>query len=75
MMNPFENPQGAYKVLLNNEGQYSLWPGFVEVPAGWTSVYGQAGRDECVAYIESHWSDMRPRSLMQAEAALEKRGL
>ncbi len=36
MTNPFEDPEGTYLVLVNDEGQHSLWPSFAEVPAGWT---------------------------------------
>lgn len=62
--NPFDDPDAMYKVLVNEEGQHSLWPDFVEVPAGWQIVHGSAGRQSCVDYIESHWTDMRPKSLI-----------
>lgn len=62
--NPFEDPDGTYLVLCNDEGQYSLWPAFVEVPAGWTVVLPASGRQECLDHIEEHWTDMRPRSLV-----------
>src|SRR5205807_1026521 len=42
--NPFEDPNGRYFVLINDEGQYSLWPAFVKVPDGWTVVHGEDGR-------------------------------
>ncbi|MFD5204920.1 MbtH family protein, partial [Streptomyces sp. NPDC058375] len=38
MTNPFEDEDGAYLVLVNDEGQHSLWPAFAEVPSGWTVV-------------------------------------
>lgn len=63
MTNPFENPDGTYKVLVNDENQHSLWPTFVEVPAGWTPVFGDDTRQACLDYIETHWTDLRPRSL------------
>lgn len=59
MSNPFEDKDEAYVVLINEAGQYSLWPGFSLVPAGWTKVFEQ-DREACLAYIESHWTDMRP---------------
>ncbi len=43
MANPFENADGTYLVLINEEGQYSLWPGFIDVPSGWTVVHEQKG--------------------------------
>ena len=36
MTNPFDDPDGRFLVLVNHEGQYSLWPSFSEVPAGWS---------------------------------------
>ncbi|MGW5354053.1 MbtH family protein [Streptomyces sp. NPDC004031] len=67
MSNPFENPDGVYRVLVNDEGQHSLWPDFAAVPAGWTVAHGPAGRQDCLDHIEAHWKDMRPRSLAEAE--------
>ncbi|MFC4533403.1 MbtH family protein [Sphaerisporangium dianthi] len=67
MSNPFENPDGVYSVLVNAEGQHSLWPDFAEVPAGWTAVHGPAARQECLAYIEANWTDMRPKSLVDQD--------
>lgn len=66
MTNPFEDPEGTYLVLINAEGQYSLWPSFVEVPAGWTVVLNNDSRQACIDYIDTHWSDMRPKSLIEA---------
>lgn len=65
MTNPFEEPDGTYHVLVNDEDQHSLWPSFAEVPAGWRIVHGPAGRESCVAYVEEHWTDLRPRSLRE----------
>jgi MbtH protein len=64
MSNPFENADGAYTVLVNDEGQHSLWPDFADVPAGWTAVHGPATRQECLEYVEANWTDMRPKSLI-----------
>ncbi|SFL67658.1 MbtH family protein [Pelosinus propionicus] len=63
MINPFEDENGTYYVLNNQEGQYSLWPVFVDVPAGWSVIYGEESRMVCLDYISSQWSDMRPNSL------------
>ncbi|WP_228561783.1 MbtH family protein [Catenulispora rubra] len=68
MTNPFEDPDANYLVLVNDEGQHSLWPAFIEVPVGWTSVFGEAARQECLDYIEANWTDMRPKSLIAAMA-------
>jgi MbtH protein len=61
--NPFENDEGVFAVLTNDEGQHSLWPEFADIPAGWTVVHGPATRAECLDYVTANWMDMRPRSL------------
>ena len=66
MTNPFDDEDGVFLVLLNDEDQHSLWPEFAEVPAGWRVVFGPAGRAESLEYVETHWVDMRPRSLIKA---------
>jgi uncharacterized protein YbdZ (MbtH family) len=66
--NPFDDETGNFLVLVNDEDQYSLWPTFVDIPGGWQQVFGAAGRAECLAYVEEHWTDMRPRSLREAMA-------
>ena len=63
MTNPFENENGTYVVLINDEGQYSLWPAFIDVPSGWDTEYGEESRTLCLDYINSKWIDMRPNSL------------
>ncbi|MFF3272717.1 MbtH family protein [Streptomyces chrestomyceticus] len=65
MTNPFENPDSTYLVLVNDEGQHSLWPSFADVPAGWTVAHGEDTRDACLAHVEEHWTDMRPKSLVR----------
>jgi MbtH protein len=64
MANPFEDEDGNYLALMNDEGQYSLWPEFAEVPDGWQIMYSGGRRQDALAYIEAHWTDMRPRSLV-----------
>jgi MbtH protein len=66
MTNPFDDPDGSFFVLVNDEGQHSLWPTFAEVPAGWTVVHGEADRQSCLDYVDEHWTDMRPNSLIRA---------
>lgn len=63
MINPFDDPDARHRVLVNAEGQYSLWPEFADPPSGWEAVHGPAGREECTEYVERHWADMRPRAL------------
>ncbi len=71
MENPFENPDGVYLVLVNGENQHSLWPAFVEVPEGWRVVYGESTRQSCLDYIDEHWTDLRPKSLVDAMSAMD----
>ncbi|MFI1396047.1 MbtH family protein [Streptomyces sp. NPDC020681] len=66
MSNPFENPEGVYSVLVNDEDQHSLWPDFADVPAGWHVAHGPATRQSCMEYIEANWTDMRPKSLQES---------
>jgi MbtH protein len=53
----------VYKVLINHEEQYSLWPADLEIPAGWREAGKSGPKDECVAYVDEVWTDMRPLSL------------
>ncbi|MBD0421119.1 MbtH family protein [Streptomyces sp. NPDC052309] len=66
MANPFEDDNAEYYVLVNDEGQHSIWPVFAEIPAGWEKAHGAASRQECLDYVNEHWTDMRPRSLAAA---------
>jgi MbtH protein len=72
-VNPFENEQGRYLVLVNDEGQHSLWPSFVPVPAGWRTTFGVDSRQACLDHIEREWTDMRPKSLVAAMTADARR--
>jgi MbtH protein len=65
LANPFESDDLTYRVLVNDEGQHSLWPAFRPTPAGWAEVGPTGGRETCLAWIETHWTDMRPKSLRQ----------
>jgi MbtH protein len=67
--NPFDDEDGRFYVVVNDEEQHSLWPVFAEVPEGWRVVFGEAGRAECLDYVEQNWTDLRPRSLQEAMAA------
>ena len=53
----------SFRVVVNHEEQYSLWPAGREVPPGWRDAGKQGTREECLAYIEEVWTDMRPLSL------------
>ncbi|GAA1669806.1 MbtH family protein [Kribbella sp. NPDC056951] len=64
MSNPFDDAEGSFLVLVNDENQHSLWPEFAAVPDGWRNVFGPTGRQACLDYIETNWTDLRPASLI-----------
>jgi MbtH protein len=66
--NPFDDEDGAFYVLINDEEQHSLWPTFADVPAGWRVVFGEDTRANCLTYVGEAWTDMRPKSLREAMA-------
>lgn len=57
-----------FKVLINDEEQHSLWPSSQPAPAGWRQVGPVGPKDACLAYIEAHWTDMRPKTLREQMA-------
>jgi MbtH protein len=69
----FDDPEDTrtYKVVVNHEEQYSIWPADRENPAGWRDEGKQGIKSKCIEYIEKVWTDMRPLSLRkQMEAEL-----
>jgi MbtH protein len=63
-----------YLVVCNGEGQYSIWLKHKAVPRGWKSVGWEGLKAECLQYIESVWTDMRPLSLRaSAERTLSEK--
>jgi MbtH protein len=71
-MNPFDDTDATFLALVNHEGQYSLWPSKIDVPAGWSTVFGPDKRQLCTDYIEKNWTDMRPKSLIASMEATTK---
>lgn len=53
-------------VVVNHEEQYSIWPAFKQIPAGWRDAGKRGTKEECLAHIETVWLDMRPLSLREA---------
>ena len=62
-----------YKVVVNHEGQYSIWPGEKENPLGWKDVGKVGPKAECLAYIKEGWTDMRPLSLRKKMEATSRK--
>ena len=56
----------VYKVVLNHEEQYSIWPAHKDNPNGWKDDGKSGTKEECLAHINEVWTDMRPLSLRQA---------
>lgn len=57
-----------YKVVVNHEEQYSIWPEGRTNPAGWRDVGRSGSKQECLAYIKEVWTDMRPLSIRRQAA-------
>ncbi len=64
-MNDEQDSSLQYKVVLNHEEQYSLWPIDRENPLGWRDAGKTGSREECLSYINEVWTDMRPLSLRE----------
>ncbi|MEW2500980.1 MbtH family protein [Amycolatopsis sp. NPDC047767] len=66
----FENDEDTttYRVVVNDEEQYSIWSAAREIPAGWREAGVTGTKDECLAHIDEVWTDMRPLSLRRAMA-------
>lgn len=54
-----------YKVVRNDEDQYSIWFADMNIPEGWHDVGKKGHKQECLDYIEDNWSDMRPLSIRE----------
>lgn len=61
-----------YKVVLNHEEQYSIWPALRENAPGWRDEGKNGTREECLAYIKEVWTDMRP---LNVRKKMQEQGL
>jgi MbtH protein len=59
----------AYRVLLNGEEQYSIWPADRPNPPGWRDAGFEGVKSACLAYVQEAWTDMRPASLRHGTVA------
>ncbi|MER0242523.1 MbtH family NRPS accessory protein [Streptomyces sp. HSW2009] len=55
-----------FRVVINDEEQYSVWPLGREVPAGWRAEGFEGDKPQCLAHIDEVWTDLRPASLRRA---------
>lgn len=60
---------GVFDVVVNDEDQFSIWDTGQAVPDGWRLVGVRGPKADCLAHIETVWTDLRPRSLREAMAA------
>jgi MbtH protein len=63
-----------YKVVVNHEEQYSIWPADRDVPNGWSDAGKSGSKAECLDYIKEVWTDMRPLSLRKKMEEVAKKG-
>lgn len=60
-----EEDTTTYKVVINHEEQYAIWPADRKNPSGWRDVGKRGGQRECVRYIDAKWPGMRPLRLLK----------
>ncbi|HEV8703216.1 MAG TPA: MbtH family protein [Candidatus Polarisedimenticolia bacterium] len=60
-----EKDEDLYRVVVNHEEQYSIWPLEKENAPGWRDAGKTGTKPECLAYIKEVWTDMRPKSLRE----------
>ena len=63
-----EDSEAEYTVIINHEEQYSIWPNWKAVPAGWRMAGKTGTKPECLAYVNEVWTDIRPLSLRRQMA-------
>ena len=68
-----DEDQKIYKVVMNHEEQYSIWPADRENALGWADAGKSGSKAECLEYIKEVWTDMRPKSLRDRMDAGSKR--
>ncbi|MEM7479768.1 MAG: MbtH family protein [Acidobacteriota bacterium] len=66
-----EDDKTIYRVVVNHEEQYSIWPADRELPLGWNAEGKEGTKQECLDHIEEVWTDMRPLSLRKKMQEME----
>ncbi len=61
-----DNAETAFDVVVNGQGQYSIWPTYRAIPEGWEAVGVQGERQLCLDHIAKVWTDLRTRRLREA---------
>lgn len=65
----WDDEDAVFKVVMNHEEQYSIWPDYKELPGGWQHVGVTGSKRECLEHIDRVWTDMRPLSLRKQMAS------
>jgi MbtH protein len=66
MNNPFDDEHAPFRVLVNADVQYSLWPVAAQIPNGWRVSFGPASRSECLEYVDQTWTDLKLKNSAQS---------
>lgn len=72
---PDKEDTTIYRVVVNHEEQYSIWPDYKEIPLGWKDVSVIGPKAQCLAFIKEVWTDMRPLSLRKKMEEMAKNPL
>lgn len=67
-----QSTEPTYRVVISDEGRYSIWPEYKEIPWGWRADEKLGSKQTCLDYIAKVWTDMRPLSLQNAMAEQQK---
>jgi MbtH protein len=61
-----DDDRDSYRVVVNHEEQYSIWPSERENAPGWSDVGITGSKEQCLTYIDQVWRDITPRSVRDA---------
>ncbi len=75
MYNDEKEDTTVYKVVVNHEEQYSIWPAERENALGWKDAGKSGLKEECLAYVKEVWTDMRPLSLRKKWTKLKSKAI
>lgn len=67
--NPFDDPLGAFYILRNTQGQFSLWPQHCALPAGWQMVCEPQPQDACQQWLATNWHTLTPTHFTHPQEA------
>jgi uncharacterized protein YbdZ (MbtH family) len=70
---PDEEDTTIYRVVVNHEEQYSIWPDYKETPLGWKESGMVGPKSQCLAFVREVWTDMRPLSLRKKMEEMAKK--